>query len=136
MDIKRKEKLENYVLKVNHFYTNNKLKLGFLEFDKKENRFVIRNTAGKIVKILTCGDIFIVEVNQSEWHIGQCEKSGLWLMMGTGLTQELTFAHRILYHPTKKIRREMVESVWLSSNDILGPLPKSIVKKMYSQIEF
>ena len=69
-----REKIINYVAKVEEFYATNDVKEGILEFDNTHNRFVIKDEKGNVVKNLTCGDIFIVNVRNDEWHIGQCEK--------------------------------------------------------------
>ena len=127
--------LENYVLKVCHFYKNNDVKEGILEFNKQRNRFEIHDPAGNVVKKLKCGEIFIVEVSPGVWHIGQCDQRIIWVMLGTGLNEDLSHVHKIIYHPKQTLRKEDVGNVSFKSSDMLGPLDRSTIKKIYKQMK-
>ena len=56
-------------------------------------------------------------------------------MIGTGLTEDMAHPHKIIYHPTKNLRREHVGDIWFNANDIIGPLTNDVMEIIKARVQ-
>lgn len=129
-----KEQVDNYMESVLKFYTENNLREGQLDFDANLKRFVIKTYSGEVVRPLTCGDIYIVSPKPGMWTIGQCEKHGDWKIIGTDITQHIEKPYHIIYHPTKRMRREHAGDIWFGDADRFPDLNDVIKCAIFKQV--
>lgn len=128
-----------YIARVISYYRKNKIKYGYLTFDKNEKRFVIKGACEKASKAypydgLHCGDVYIVRDKDEKWRIAQCELAtdGIWKMLGTEITERDCFDENgenvlfhVLYVDNKRLMR--FDDEFINESFQLGELSSAFI---------
>jgi hypothetical protein len=122
-----------YVARVIRYYSKNKPKLGTLEFDLMQGRFIIKDQKGNPVSSypgtgLHCGDVYIVQNTDKSWHIAQCELvEDMWKMVGSDITDE-SEPTGVIYVPHDRLMR--FADFWVDDTWKLGALSNEFINML------